>query len=91
MLSDERIDETVKVPECRVMPCEVELSGVITMTRPCTYTHAHAQVQVTERVLSHDPEKEVAILFAFKGQVGLNVIRPTYSPRYIFEMSRGKK
>jgi hypothetical protein len=24
-------------------------------------------------------------------QVGLNVIRPTYSPRYIFEMTRGKK
>lgn len=36
-------------------------------TYVCMYVHP--QEQMTERVLSYDPEKEVAVLFAYKGQV----------------------
>ena len=49
------------------------------------------KAQLTERVTSYDPEAEVAILFAYHGQVGLNVIRPAYPPRYIFDMYKGKR
>lgn len=33
-----------------------------------TYVHK-TQAQLTERVMAYDPEKEVAVMFAYKGQV----------------------
>ncbi len=47
--------------------------------------------QTQERVTSYDPDFEVAVLFAYEGQVGLNVLRPQYPPKFMFEMMRGKK
>ncbi len=47
--------------------------------------------QVTERVMSYEPDVEVAVLFAFAGQVGLNVLRPTYPPKFLYETLKGKK
>ena len=47
--------------------------------------------QVTERVISYDPDFEVAVLFAFAGQVGLNVLRPTYPPKFLYETLKGKR
>ena len=46
---------------------------------------------VAQRVIEYDPEQEVAVLFGFKGQVGLNVIRPIFPPRAVFEQVRGKR
>lgn len=49
------------------------------------------KAQLSERVTSYEPDSEVAVLFAYNGQVGLNVLRPQYPPKFLFETLRGKK
>jgi hypothetical protein len=36
------------------------------------------------------PCTQIAILFSYMGQSGVNVIRPRYSPRLVFERVAGK-
>jgi hypothetical protein len=46
---------------------------------------------LVEMVNAYDPEAEFPVMFEFEGQRGVNVMRPQYPPRYIFERVRGKR
>lgn len=46
--------------------------------------------EMAELLLQYEPESDLPIIFDFMNQKGLNVVRPAYSPKYIFERVRGK-
>lgn len=83
LLSDERMPPEVKVRGLRTngrtpfrasFPCMVRKQIAFTPHPPYTWQSRHKE-QMAERVMSYDPELEVAVMFAYKGQVRCCVSR----------------
>lgn len=61
------------------------------LNEPASKLSPEEKDNLVEMVTSYDPEAEFPVLFEFQGQRGVNVMRPQYPPRYIFERVRGKR